>query len=161
MIRFDLIYWGARENCTGKMAPNCLFKALKVHLIHYLKLQSVTFTSLSPSMFENLELQFLAELSSVRGVVIRCSGTAPARINLMFWGECVVVSHCTGVDIYLVSRSQTRIDGRFHWPKPAHEAVWPTCQTITVRFVQHHVSGRGNVATITDRECQWILCREL
>ncbi len=24
-------------------------------------------------------------------------------------------------------------------------------QPITVRFVQHHVSGRGNVATITDR----------
>ncbi len=58
-----------------------------------LKLQSVTCTSLSPSVFENLELQFLAELSSVRGVVIRCSGTAPARMNLMFWGECVVVSH--------------------------------------------------------------------
>ncbi len=50
-------------------------------------------------MFENLELQFLAELFSVRGAVIRCSGTAPARMNLMFWGECVVVSHCTGVDI--------------------------------------------------------------
>ncbi len=40
-------------------------------IIIYLKLQSVTFTSLSPSMFENLELQFLAELSSVRGVVAR------------------------------------------------------------------------------------------
>ncbi len=25
-------------------------------------------------------------------------GTAPARMNLMVWGECVVVSHCTGVD---------------------------------------------------------------
>ncbi len=71
----------------------------------YLKLQSVTFTSLSPSMFENLELQFLVELSSVRGVV-RCSGTAPAWMNLMFWGECVVVSHRTGVDIYCTSQSQ-------------------------------------------------------
>ncbi len=49
-----------------------------------LKLQSVTFTSLSPSMFENLELQFLAELFSVRGVVIRCSSMAPAQTNLMF-----------------------------------------------------------------------------
>ncbi len=57
-------------------------------------------------MFENLELQFLAELTSVRGVVIRCSGTAPAQINLMFWGECVVVSHCTGVDVYCTSQSQ-------------------------------------------------------
>ncbi len=57
-------------------------------------------------MFENLELQFLAELSSVRGVVLRCSGTAPARMNLMSWGECVVVSHCTDVDIYCTSQSQ-------------------------------------------------------
>ncbi len=57
-------------------------------------------------MFENLELQFLAELSSVRGVVIRCSGTAPARMNLMFWGECVVVSHRTSVDIYCTLQSQ-------------------------------------------------------
>ncbi len=50
----------------------------------YLKMQSVTFAFLSPSMFESLELQFLAELSFVRRVVIRCSSTAPARINLMF-----------------------------------------------------------------------------
>ncbi len=49
------------------------------------------------SLFENLELQFLAELSS---------GTAPAQMNLMFWGECVVVSHCTGLDIYCTLQSQ-------------------------------------------------------
>ncbi len=47
----------------------------------YLKLQSVSFASLSPSLFENLELQLLAELSCLRG---RCSGTAPVRMNLMF-----------------------------------------------------------------------------
>ncbi len=34
------------------------------------------------------------------------TGTAPAWMNLMFWGECVVVSHCTGVDIYCTSQSQ-------------------------------------------------------
>ncbi len=61
----------------------CMYK-LEVFSFFFLKLQSVTFTSLSLSMFENLELQFLAELSSVRGVVIRCSGTASARMNLMF-----------------------------------------------------------------------------
>ncbi len=71
-----------------------------------LKLQSVTFTSLSPSMFKNLELQFLADFSSVCVVVLRCSSTAPAWMNLMFWGECVVVSHFTGVDIYCTSQSQ-------------------------------------------------------
>ncbi len=49
-----------------------------------LKLQSVSFASLLPSLFENLELQLCAELTSLRGVVIRCSGTAPARMNLMF-----------------------------------------------------------------------------
>ncbi len=60
-----------------------------------LKLQSISFASLSPSLFENLELQLLAELSSLRGLY---SGTAPARMNLMFWGVCVAVSHHTGVN---------------------------------------------------------------
>ncbi len=45
-----------------------------------LKLQSVTFTSLSPSMFENLELQFLEELSSVRRVVIWCSSADESNV---------------------------------------------------------------------------------
>ncbi len=31
---------------------------------------------------------------------------------------------------HIVSRNQTfRIYGSFHWLRPAHEAVWPTCQT--------------------------------
>ncbi len=47
----------------------------------YLKLQSVSFASLSPSLFEILELQLFEELSSLRGV---CSGTAPAQMNLIF-----------------------------------------------------------------------------
>ncbi len=47
----------------------------------YLKLQSVSVASLLPSMFESLELQVLVELSSWRGMY---SGTAPARMNLMF-----------------------------------------------------------------------------
>ncbi len=34
-----------------------------------------------------------------------CSGTTPARMNLMFWSECVAVSHRTGVDIYCISQS--------------------------------------------------------
>ncbi len=45
-----------------------------------LKLQSVTFTSLSPSMFENMELQFLEELSSVRRVVIWCSSADESNV---------------------------------------------------------------------------------
>ncbi len=47
----------------------------------WLKLQSVSFASLSPSLFENLQLQLFAQLSSLRGL---CTGTAPARMNLMF-----------------------------------------------------------------------------
>ncbi len=42
----------------------------------YLKQQSVTFASLSPSLFENLELQFLVESSSLRGVVSRHGSSA-------------------------------------------------------------------------------------
>ncbi len=50
-------------------------------LVVYLKLQSVNCASLSPSLFENLELLLLVELSCLRGM---CSGTTPARINLIF-----------------------------------------------------------------------------
>ncbi len=42
----------------------------------FLKLQSISFASLSPSLFENLELQVLAELSCLRGVVLRHSSSA-------------------------------------------------------------------------------------
>ncbi len=41
-----------------------------------LKLQSVSFASLSPSLFENLELQLCVELSSLRGVVLRHGSSA-------------------------------------------------------------------------------------
>ncbi len=44
---------------------------------------------------ENLVLQPGAELSLLRGLY---SGTASARMNLMFWGKCVAVSHHTGVN---------------------------------------------------------------
>ncbi len=33
-------------------------------------------------------------------------GRDPARINLMFWGECIVVSYRNSVDIYCTSQSQ-------------------------------------------------------
>ncbi len=68
-----------------------------------LKLQFVSFASLSPSLFENLELQLCAEGSCLCGL---CSGMASARMNLMFWGECVAVSHCNGVDVWCTSQSQ-------------------------------------------------------
>ncbi len=54
------------------------------------------FASLSPSLFANLELQLCAEFSCL---CVLCSG-------MMFWGECVAVSHRTGVDIYCTSQSQ-------------------------------------------------------
>ncbi len=71
-------------------------------LFNKLKLQSVSFASLSPSLFKNLELQPCAELSCLCWLY---SGTASAWINL-FWGECVAVSHRTGVDVYCSSQSQ-------------------------------------------------------
>ncbi len=40
-------------------------------MFSFLNLQSVSFASLLPSLFENMELQLLAELSSVGGVVLR------------------------------------------------------------------------------------------
>ncbi len=47
-----------------------------------LKLQSVSFASLSPSLFEHLELQLFAELSSVRGVVLRL-GSSTDESNVL------------------------------------------------------------------------------
>ncbi len=44
---------------------------------------------------ENLVLQPGADLSLLRGLYF---GTASARINLMFWGECVAVSYRTDVN---------------------------------------------------------------
>ncbi len=65
--------------------------------IECLKLQSVRFASLT-SLFENLQLQLLAELFSLCWL---CS-MAPARMSLMFCGcVCVAVSHRTGVDTVL------------------------------------------------------------
>ncbi len=43
-----------------------------VFAIYELKLQSVSFASLSPSLFANLQLQLFAELSTLRGVVHCC-----------------------------------------------------------------------------------------
>ncbi len=57
----------------------------------------------NPSLFENLELQLGATLSRLRGLWV---STASARMNLKFWGECVAVSHRTGVDVYCTSQSQ-------------------------------------------------------
>ncbi len=71
--------------------------------VSFVKAAVRKFVFLSLSLFENLDLQLCAELSRLRGLY---SGTAPARMNLMFWGECVAVSHRTGVDVYCTSRSQ-------------------------------------------------------
>ncbi len=61
-------------NCTyentGKHCICGWFKENNFFLLLYLKQQSISFASLSPSMFENLELQLLAELSCLSGVVL-------------------------------------------------------------------------------------------
>ncbi len=56
-------------------------KIIKMNSI-YLKLQSVSFASLSPSLFENLELQLFVELSSMRGVVSR-HGSSTDEFNVL------------------------------------------------------------------------------
>ncbi len=63
-----------------------------------LNLQSVGFSSLSPSLFETCNCSYLQNyfLEHWHGF--------SARINLMFW--CVAVSHCTYVDIHCTLESQ-------------------------------------------------------
>ncbi len=76
-----------------------------------LKLQSVSFASLSPSLYENLELQLCAELSSVRGVVLRhgssadesnvlrwmCSSQSPHRCGCLLYFAIADSSLCLGI----------------------------------------------------------------
>ncbi len=107
----------------------------------YLKLQSLSFASLSPSLFENLELQPCVELSCLRGLWV---GTAPARMNLMFWRVCVAVSHGTGVDTYLgITDSSLRLgiydpNKNFHHILPSERLprlFWPTEEkSITINL---------------------------
>ncbi len=49
----------------------------KLNLIFFFKLQSVSFASLSPSMFENLELPLFVQLCSLRGL---CSGADESNV---------------------------------------------------------------------------------
>ncbi len=63
--------------------------------IKYLKTAVRKFCLFVALSVENLVLQPGAELSLLGGLY---SGTASVRMNLMFWGECVAVSHCTGVN---------------------------------------------------------------
>ncbi len=58
------------------------------------------FASLPPSLFENLELQLCAELSSVHGVVLKHC-ISQDESNVLSSIMCQSVSHCTGVILYL------------------------------------------------------------
>ncbi len=76
-----------------------------------LKLQSLSFASLSPSLFENLELQLLAELTSLRGVVRRhgsstdesnvlrcmCGSQSPHRCGYLLYFAITDSSLCLGI----------------------------------------------------------------
>ncbi len=66
----------------------------------YLKLQSIRFASLSPSLFENLELQLCAELSSMRGFVLR-HGFSADESNVLR-SMCVSLSVTAPVWIFTV-----------------------------------------------------------
>ncbi len=61
-----------------------------------LKLQSVSFASLLPSLFENLQLQLFAELSSFRVVLRHGSSADESNVLRSMCGS----QSSTGVDIY-------------------------------------------------------------
>ncbi len=90
----DLIY--ARTACS---TPNRKQNLKSHHMtplkfLVFLKLQSVSFASLSPSLFENLELQLLAELSSLRGVVSWHSFSADESNVLRWMCSCQSPHRC-------------------------------------------------------------------
>ncbi len=107
----------------------------------FLKLQSVSFASLSPSLFEDLELQLLVELSSVCGL---CSDTAPARINLMFWGECVAVSYAP-VWMFTVLRTDSSLrlgiydtNNNFHRILPSEQVSNKSASFVLTNWWKKH-----------------------
>ncbi len=62
----------------------------------------------------------------------------------------------------------TGTDGSFHWPRPAHDAVWPACQTTdhsSFRSVSRFGAWkcRHNIKPVckTRRRITKIICREL
>ncbi len=71
-------------------------------------------------------------------VVIRCSGTAPARINLMFWGECVVVSHCTSVDIYCLCLGIYDPNKNFHRILPSEQVSNKSATFVLTNWGKKH-----------------------
>ncbi len=95
----------------------------------HLKLQSVGFASLSPSMFENLELQLCAELSSVCGVVIRCSSSSADESNVLrlMYG-CQSPHRCGGLLYFAITDSSLRLgiydpNKTFHHILPSEQAT--------------------------------------
>ncbi len=81
------------------LMKNVLTKVKPINL----KLQSVSLASLSPSMFENLELQLYAELSSVRGAVLQ-HGFSVDESNVLRW-MCGSLSVSTQVWMFTVLRN--------------------------------------------------------
>ncbi len=88
----------------------------------YLKLQSVSFASLSPSLFENLELQLCAELSSVCWVVL-WHGSSVDESNVLS-SMCVSLSVTAPVWILYLGITASSLRLRIYdWNKNFHRIL--------------------------------------
>ncbi len=84
--------------------------------------KSVNLASLSPSLFEDLQLQLCAELSSLCGL---CSGTAPAQINLII---CQSPHRCGCLLYIVITDSSLRLgiydpNNNFHHIFPSEQVT--------------------------------------
>ncbi len=70
--------------------------------------------------------------------VIRCFSMVPARMNLMFWGECVVVSHCTGVDIYCLCLGIYDPNQNLHRILPSEQVSNKSATFVLINWGKKH-----------------------
>ncbi len=87
---------------TSIVFEMCLKYTAK-YIDKHLKLQSVSFASLSHLCLKPAIAVICGNIFFMWAVHQHGSS---AQMNLMFWGVCVTVSHCTGVDIHCTLQSQ-------------------------------------------------------
>ncbi len=100
--------------------------------------QSVSFASLSPSLFENLELQLFVELSSLRGIVSR-HGSSADESNVLRWMCGSQSPHRCGYSLYFtVTDSSLRL-GIYDPNKNCHHTL-----------PSEHVSNKSAMFVLTN-----------
>ncbi len=101
--------------------------------IYDLKLQSISFASLSPSLFENLELQLFAELSSLHGLCFRYGSSVDESNVLRSMCDTQSLHQCGCLLYFAITDSSLRL-GIYESNKNFH-SIMPSEQVTFATFV--------------------------